>query len=331
MDENRLTYKKKSCIFACVIILTDYLVRSGANKLVAHLTASGSADVNGYNTVNQITGVALSVFSLVFILLASYIFTKDKRKTVIFAGSIYFGKELASLVSSLISTVANILTSTMLISPKASSVIITAGDIIVKPLIIALAYFAFTAFEGINTKLEGRSLNNSGMLFSQARKRYLTAYLLVHACLTSYGIIDADKYGIAFQLSAQIIGWLSTLIRLSIFYHIGYKACKNPLNGISFISISGFAGAVSGVFLNMATLPLNIILNSVGTTENIALIGTLSGIAGVTSIVALASDIISAIYFLKFFFPKFKISLFTEESYSPEFSIKTESDQEILG
>ena len=322
MDEYNINHKKRAGIFTVNIILADFLIRAGGDMLASHFTKI-SSDTANYDTVNQIISVCLSAFSLVLIFLVSYIFTKDRKKAVIFAGSIYFGKEAAVLIRSPISTVAKILTSATLISRDASSVIVNAGNILTLPLMIALAYLSFTAFEGINTGLNGNGLGNSGMLLSQAKKRYFTAYIIVmivsgimtsgssfvFAYLTSYGIIDFARYSMIFSVVAQLLNCLSTLFLFAILYRTGYKPFRSHINGMSFISVSGLAGAVSSIFTGVATIPMNMLLNN---SENLALGGALSAITGVAGFIALAVDIIAAIYFLKFFFPKYEISLFAD-------------------
>lgn len=335
-------YKKKAGIFAAGIILAEYLIRSAVNTLISNIAAatgfnSDIADIERYETVNQIAGVGLSVFSLVFIFLASYIFTKDKRKTVVFAGSIYFARKAASPVTSLISTVASF---TTVFTASTRSAIIIAGEILVLPVMIALAYFVFTAFEGINTKLEGRSLANSEMLLPQARKRYFTAYIIsmvvggimtsapsfAMAYLTSYGIIDTDGHSAIFTVIAQLVNWLSGVIGLAVFYCIGYKPYKNHINGMSFISISGITGAISGMILSILMIPTNALLQSAINSENFRLVGILTGIIGAASLISLVIEIVLILHLLKFFFEPVKISLF-EQNYnnvSSELSSDTE-------
>lgn len=339
-------YKKKAGIFAAGIILAEYLIRSAINALISNIAAASGfnsdvADIERYETVNQLAGVGLSVFSLVFIFLASYIFTKDKRKTVVFAGSVYFAKKAAGLITSLIGVVATSLMSyTTLLTASARTAIIMAGNIIALPVMIALAYFVFTAFEGVNTKFDGRSLANSEMLLPQARKRYFVAYVIsmviagvmtsgpsfVMAYLTSYGIIENDGYNALFTVIAQLVNWLSGVIGFAVIYCIGYKPYKNHIDGMSFISISGITGAVSGVILSVVMLPLNTLLQSSINSENFRLVGILTGIIGAASLISLVIEIVLILHILKFFFEPVKISLF-EQNYnkvSSELSSDTE-------
>lgn len=346
MEEYNHNYKKKIGIFATVTILADYLISSGVNMLVSHFTVLSNIDVTNidrYKTVNQIVSVGLSVLSLVIIFIASYIFTKDKRKTVIFAGSIYFGKNTAAIISSLISAIAKSLTSAAILSPGAQSAIVFAGKFVSLPIMIALAYFAFTAFKGINVKLEGRSLGNSEMLFSQARNRYFAAYIInmvisailtsgpsfIFAYATAYGIIDSNEYTTAFAAITQIISWLSTVICLMVSYFMGYKPYRNHIDGISFISVSGITGAVSALILNTAMLPLNMLIQSATNSQNYGLLSVVSVIASAVSLIAIAVDIILAIYIIKFFFSKSKISLFEEDEYTPVIESEENSDYSI--
>lgn len=339
-------YKKKAGIFATGIILADYLVRTGANILISNIAAASGfnsdvADIQRYELINNISGVGLSVFSLVLIFLGSYTFTKDKRKTVVFAGSIYFAKKAAGLITSLISAVATSLMSyTTLLTASARTAIIMAGNIIALPVMIALAYFVFTAFEGVNTKFDGRSLANSEMLLSQARKRYFVAYVIsmviagvmtsgpsfVMAYLTSYGIIDNDGYNALFTVIAQLVNWLSGVIGFAVIYCIGYKPYKNHINGMSFISISGITGAVSGVILSVVMLPLNTLLQSSINSQNYGLTGILSGVIGAASLIAFVIEVLLVLYVIKFFFAPVKVSLF--ENYN---NISSELSQEAEG
>lgn len=340
------SYKKKAGIFAAGIILAEYLIRSAVNALISNIAAASGfnsdvADIERYETVNQLAGVGLSVFSLAFIFLASYIFTRDKRKTIVFAGSVYFAKKTAGLITSLIGVVATSLMSyTTLLTASTRSAIIIAGEILVLPVMIALAYFVFTAFEGINAKLEGRSLANSEMLLPQARKRYFTAYIIsmvvggimtsapsfAMAYLTSYGIIGIDGHSAIFTVITQLVNWLSGVIGLAVFYCIGYKPYKNHINGMSFISISGITGAISGMILSILMIPTNALLQSAINSENFRLVGILTGIIGAASLISLVIEIVLILHILKFFFEPVKISLF-EQNYnkvSSELSSDTE-------
>lgn len=321
MEESILTYKKKAGIFAAVIILADSLIRSVVNMLLSHFTATGNIDITaaeGYKTVNQLVGLGLSVFSIVFIFLLSYVFTKDKKKTVVFAGSIYFGKRAAGLIISLVSTVADCLSYTALINPGTSSAINTIGNIIALPIMIAAAYFAFTAFEGINSKLEG-SLGKSGMLLKEAKKRYIIAYILagiVAGVLSSAPAMIfalANYYDNNITLISQIIAWLGSVISFIILYRAGYKPYESHIDGMSFISVSGIAGAVSSLIISAVMLPVSTLMTSAISSENFGLVGILSAITSAASLIAVVVEILLIIYVIKFFFAETEISLFAED------------------
>ncbi len=332
--ETNTSYKKRIGIFATVIILADYLIRMGVNVLISHYAASGFnsdiAEIERYEIINQIAGIGLSVLSTVIIFIVSYIFTKDKRKTVVFAGSIYFAKKAAGLFTSLISTVTDGLIYAG-ISASTRSAIILADDIIALPVVIALAYFAFTAFEGINAKLEGRSLDNSEMLLSQARKRYFAAYIIslvvtgvmtsgpsfVMAYLTSYGIIDNDGYSAVFTVIAQIVTWISSVIGFVILYCIGCKPYKNRIDGISFISVAGISGAITSLVTSPVFLAYRMVaikfFEQAQASGSFNTYSVVASVGGTTlSVIGLVVEIAVILFVLKFFFSKVKINLFSE-------------------
>ncbi len=325
MEENNISgYKKKAGIFITAIILTDYLVRICANMLLSYFSVSlyETGDyVNNYKIINQIVNICLSVFSIFLILFASYIFTKDKRKTVILAGSIYFGKCAAGLVSSLISTVADCLTYTAVLYERHRSFILSAGHIITIPLIIAVAYFVFTAFEGINPKLE-TNLGSSEMLLPRAKKRYVVTYIIVAiitSVLTSVSTIIIPYFS-SYDNSAvipvltKVSSWLSGIISFTIIYYAGYNPYRNHIDGMSFVCVSEITGAISGLLINIAMLPFNFFLTSLQSSGNYTVALIFSGIAGASALITLAIDIILIIYMLRFFFEKSKISLFAEDT-----------------
>lgn len=329
MDENRLIYKKKAGIFITAIILADYLIRTCVNMLLPYFITTFSTEggyADKFKLFNQVVSICLSVLSIFLIFFVGWLFTRDKRKTVIFSGSIYFGKSAAGLVYSLVSTVANCLVQTAGLNERTFSAIITVGQLITIPLIIAAAYFVFTAFEGINPKLE-TSLSNSEMLLHRAKNRYLVTYIIVAITTSflvsgpsliipycaSYAMFDITEYSTAITVITKVLSWLSGVIGFTVIYYAGYKPYRNHTDGMSFVCISEITGTISGLIINIAMLPFNFLLTTVQSSGNYKLMLILSSITGATTLIALAVDIILIIFTLRFFFSKSKISLFVED------------------
>lgn len=314
-------YKKKTGLFISVLIIAEQLIRFAVNAIMLNfipVSLSEGSDYERYNIISRVISLCITAVTIVLTFLMGYLLTKDKKKTVIFAGSVYFGRKAVGLFESLISAVAYSLSYAGKIGASDMSTVVFIADILIIPLIIAAAYFAFTAFEGINEKLEG-SLDSSEMLLSRAKKRLIAAYLIgaaVAGVMSSapslvFTLIDVDmEYSYIIAVISRIVAWVGTAASFAIDYFAGYKPYKSHRDAMAFVGALGISNAISGFVTAVVMLPLNIFTDSAVNSENYQIVTLLASVTGVVSLIATVLEIILIIYVLKFFFASAKITLF---------------------
>ncbi len=345
----KTNYRKKTGLFIAVVIIAEQIIRFAVNAIMMNvMPLSERSDFERYDIVSSVASLCITAITIVLTFLMGYILTKDKKKTVIFAGSAYFGKSVAGLLESLISAVAYSLSYAGKIGASDMSAVIFIADILIIPLIIAAAHFAFTAFEGINEKLEG-SLDSSEMLLSRAKKRLVVAYLIgavVSGVMTSapsliFALIDIDmEYSFIVAIISRIVTWISTVASFAIVYSAGYKPYKSHRDAMAFAGALGVSNAISGFIAAVVMLPLNIFTESAIKAENYQITTLLTSVTGVVSVIATVLEVILIIYMLKFFFASAKITLFdtayeavgTEPAYETETTFEnSDSYDELIG
>ncbi len=322
------SYKKKSALFIAIVIIAEKLIRVGSDIIMSNiLAAQVTPDMSGfdyerYNMISRIISICITAFSIVFTFLMGYIFTKDKRKTVIFAGSVYFGKKAAGLLSSFISAVANSLSYTGAFSASDMSTAIFIGSFLAVPVMIVLGYFAYTAFEGINSKLEG-SLDSSEMLLERAKKRFIVAYfgsaivvsLLKSAPSLIYALINSDSLnsGTIFSIISNILSWVFSVLGFVIIYLVGYKPYKNHIDAMAFTGIAGVTAAISGLIVSVILTPCQVLLNAAIESGDYTRASILSAVTGASALISLVPEILILLYVIKFFFAPARVTLFGQE------------------
>lgn len=345
MNENT-TDKRKVGIFTAVSLLISY----GAGILANIISAAFSADSGAienlamYNLINDIPSYIASLITLAVFLIMGYILTKDKKKTIIFAAALCFGRNAVSILSSLISNISKLVIAHVSASASNVADLQSVIHIILCPLVILIAYFAYTAFEGLNTKLSGQSLESSEMTLSRARKRYLAYsiiggvaisavasginYLINYFAMNNYN--PSDNYNsFDFTITASAISWLSSSALLILLYVAGYKPFKKHVDAMAFVGVDGLTSMIVGVFSRLMYIIYNYVVNTVFIgTDSIGYTYSL-----VSSIYAIASGLLVtvatylvALYMFKYFFSEAKISLFSEAVEISEEELPVASD-----
>lgn len=332
--------KKKTGLFIAIVVIAEYLLRFCVfSTTLTAMPLNDASDYEKFNMISRIISLCITAVTIILTFVIGYVLTKDKKKTVIFAGSVYFGKNAANLIASLISAVANSLSYSGVLGASDMSTVISTGEVLVIPLIVAMAYFAFTAFEGTNPKLEG-SLGSSEMLLSKARKRLIVAYLIaaaVSGVLTSapsfvFAFVNIDmEYSYIMSIISLATKWLGTVLSFLIIYFAGYKPYKSHCDAMAFLSSESISIAISGFFMSVAMLPVSMLTQAVTKAENYQYMALLTGATSVISGIAFIIEILLIGYIAKFFFATAKITLFDTEAQAygnPELTYAAESDFE---
>ena len=343
MEENMIN-KKKITVFSAVAIIISYVISSLSNVAMTYFLADHMDSITSELTqlFESCSGLVVNLLTLSAFLILGNILTKDKRKTFIFAGSMYFGKQVVAIASSLITAILNTLMRAGVMYSSTLANCILINNIIFIPVIILVSYNLYTALEGINDKIGG-SLDTTELTLSRARKRYL-CYVLIGAVITAV-ITSAPSFIYVFMghettpslitLSyaiTELAAWLSNVISLALLFLAGYKAYNSLTDGIAFGVSSGVAGGISGIFTGILIVPLRFGINYLTTAlqsdvnpSYMALISVgMGAFSVITVVIAYAVNLIM----LKYFFPPMKVTLFSEQTDIPESA--TVSSEEFI-
>ena len=332
--EEKLINKKRIAIFASVAIIISYIFTALSNVTVSYLMADYTESMTSEfrQLFESCSGLAVNLLTLSAFLILGHILTKDKRKTFIFAGSMYFGKQAVAIISSLIIAILKILmyAGKLYSSNYAQGILIT--NIVFIPAIILVAYTFYTALEGINGKISG-SLDTTELTLSRARKRYL-CYILIGAVITGvitsapsllYVYMGHETSSFLSTLTTaltELTSWLGSVISLALLFLAGYKAYKSLTDGIAFGVCSGVAGGISGIFTGIMIIPLRLGINYLTTAlqsdVNPTYMTLISVGMGAFSVIAAVVGFAIELIMLKYFFPPIKVTLFSEQVYTPE-------------
>lgn len=328
--EEKIINKRKIAIFASVAIIISYIFTALSNVTISYLLADygNSMTKELLQLFESCTGIADNLLTLSAFLILGHILTKDKRKTFIFAGSMYFGKRVVAIASSLITSTLKVLMHAGKLYSGTYAQSISIISIAFIPVIILVAYTFYTALTGVNGKISG-SLDTTELTLSRARKRYL-CYILIGAVIT--GVITSTPSLVYVYMGhetssflstlttalTELTSWLSSVISLALLFLAGYKAYKSLTDGVAFGVNSGIASGISSIFTGVLIVPLrfgiNYLTTALQTDVNptyMALISVGMGAFSVISVViAYAIDLIM----LKYFFPPMKVTLFTEQA-----------------
>ena len=332
--EEKIINKRKIAIFASVAIIISYIFSALSNVTISYLLADYTESMTSEfrQLFESCSGLAVNLLTLAAFLILGHILTKDKRKTFIFAGSMYFGKQAVAIISSLIIAILKILmyAGKLYSSNYAQGILFT--NIVFIPAIILVAYTFYTALEGINGKISG-SLDTTELTLSRARKRYL-CYILIGAVITGvitsapsllYVYMGHETSSFLSTLTTaltELTSWLGNVISITLLFLAGYKAYKSLTDGIAFGVCSGVAGGISGIFTGIMIIPLRLGINYLTTAlqsdVNPTYMTLISVGMGAFSVIAAVVGFAVELIMLKYFFPPIKVTLFSEQVYTPE-------------
>ena len=332
MEEN-LNYQKQTKAFIAIAVI--------ANTLFYSVLSILTRDIDYKNpTLNselmlRLPSIAVTIILLTLLFFMGKKLTDDKKKALIFMGSVYFGDRVVSAVTAFFSCGLDALTTLRYITPNVFGILTAVIEIIEIPFVIVAAYYAFTAFEGLNPKFGGENLDQSQMPLGRARTRYfvyeligstvigtlstLPTFLLGFFAMNSLYTSNSETFTV---ILTQIASAFSPAVLLFI-YIAGYKPYKSRIDGMAFIACSGLSGEVSRILTNLLLIPQMLSLNSLtsGAYEIEAELGSVLIRAGSTGILSILTVVISigiSLFMLKYFFPPMKVTLFTEQTDTPE-------------
>lgn len=322
MEEN-LNYNKTKALFnIALVIIIQELVQYVSNVFsLTFITNTLSENTTVYSIILRCISIGVALFSIIVTFVAGYIFTKDKRKTVVFAGSVFLGENAAGLVLSLLKNASEVLLTIGVMSPFAMSTAATVLDIAFIPVIIALAYFVFAAFQGI-TSTSGKGLDGSELLLSRARTRYIAAFIIgivVSGVISSaisfvFSIADFDYMGKYLASASAFIGWVGSVLSFVIMYLAGYRPYRSHIDALAFVSVSATSGKVSALISSALLIPQVLIMESGNQIVNSETALLLAGVSTAVSAVSVIVTVALSMLLLKFYFAPVKISLFEDSS-----------------
>lgn len=321
--EESLGYNKKKTLFnVALVIIIKELVQFISNSVsLTFITNAVPEDATGYSIISRCISIGVALFSIIVTFVAGYIFTKEKRKTVIFAASVFLGENAAGLVLSFLKNASEVLLTIGVMSPFAMSTAATVLDIAFIPVIIALAYFVFTAFQGM-TSTCGKGLDGSELLLSRARTRYVAAIIIgivVSGVISSaisfvFSIADFDYMGKYLASASAFTGWVGSALSFVIMYLAGYIHYRSHIDALAFVSVSATSGKVSALISSALLIPQVLIMETGNQIVNSETALLLAGVSTAVSAVSVIVMVALSMFLLKFFFSPVKISLFEDRA-----------------
>lgn len=345
MEENMIN-KRKIAVFSAVAIIISYGINALLNVVTAQFTSSHQESMTSelYQLFTYCSGLVSGVLTLAVFLIVGYILTRDKRKTFIFAGSMYLGKQSVAIITSLISTVLHSLMYAGVLTSTDSSRAVFAADLLFVPLDIFVAYFIYTALEGVNRKFDG-GLEKTEMTLPRARTRYIVYALIGSVVVGVLGtapnliisLVSLDTIGsVWITVISRLATWLSNTLSLAILFFAGYKAYNSVIDGMAFGVCSGVAGGMTGVITSLLYLPLvygmNYYMSALESGINPMYMSYLSVGMGAFSVVSAVISFVGVCIMMKYFFPVMKVALFSEQtpvSEAPSISDVVSREEEL--
>lgn len=313
--------RKKTGIFTAALFILIQAVKI----TVQHFTmVDGLLDGDALTKAQMISrlgSIGINVITLILVVGAGYLLTKDKKKTVMYVGSVYFGMNVTALFTKLVTEISRSLYS-LTVRPYIVSTAVGIINYLLVAVSIFTAYFAFTAMEGINSKFPSQSADTSVMTVSRARKRYLAAYVISSVIVAAFStipafifsVLDADGMttaGSTFSVVSSVMSWLSVVTGFAIMYYAGYKPAKSHVEAITFCSAIALQQPVTSILAGA----LSIILTAISASYNPGIVAGAAGNAytysmmstignGVIFNIGFVVEIALCMYALKLFFTK---------------------------
>lgn len=317
MEEN-MTYQKRTKIFLSVAVIVYtllYFLLSMLTENIDYKNPTLSSEL-----MLRLPSIAVTVITLTMFFLMGKKLTDDKRKAMIFMASIYFGSNVVNAVTKFFSCGVEAAITLSYLKPDALASSAVVIELIEIPFTVIAAYYAFTAFEGLNSKLGGESLEQSQMPLSRARIRYFAYELIggiaisifstVPTLLISFFAMESiytnDNYSFI-VIATQVASVFTVSADLVLIYIAGYRPFRSRIDAMAFVACSGLSGEISRIFINLLLIPQMLAFNSF--TSGVFEAGKeLEGVlatAGTTGIFGILTSVISiglALFMLKYFF-----------------------------
>lgn len=329
--EESLRYKNKIKTFtltaAVINGIFSALLNFTTEKLDAYYTAQNTDPVS--HILFYLPKIIITVVSFALFFLLGKKLTANNRKAVIFMGAICFGAEIVNLITLWLTAAKDLLTSLGHLTEI--SILTTVLPIITIPFTALAASHAFTVFEGLHPKLDGKCLNNSRMPLSRARNRYI-GYELIGGFVIGListmpvfiaGFLMADSFGSEnydplLENIALISSAFGGVLSFAVMYFAGYKPYKNHIDAIAFVACSNLGGNIGVIFTNTLYFIQNKFFPTVSSelieeANWLEVTGSLTSttiFSGISFIIPLGMTL----FIMKYFFSQPKITLFNQEN-----------------
>lgn len=317
MKEN-MTYQKQTKIFISAAVIVHTLFYSLLSMLTENIDYKNPTLSS--ELMLRLPSIAVTITTLTLFFFMGKKLTDDKRKAMIFMGSVYFGNNVVNALTEFFSCGAEAAITLGYLKPDVLAFSAAVIELIEIPFAVIAAYYAFTAFEGLNSTLGGETLEQSQMPLSRARTRYfayeliggiaigifstLPTFLISFFAMESIYTNNADSFIV---ITTQVASVFTVLANLVLIYIAGYRPFRSRIDAMAFVACSGLSSEISGIFVNLLLVPQLIAFSSVtsGAFEGeIELEGmlTAAGTTGILGILTVLVSIGTALFMLKYFF-----------------------------
>ncbi len=314
MEENT-AYRKKSIIFIAAAAIFYYALDILANLINSQFALGSMEDY--YNTQWIYSAVSLCVTALTvvaFFVLGKKL-TSSNRKALIFMGSVYFARTASGIASSFFGSICQILMRTGTLDSMTYANIVLVIEFVFLPLIVFIAYFAFSALEGMNPRFPSQSLDTLKTSASRARIGYFVVCIAVSlvAAINSLPNLIFAFLGSDFIASNTVtvisfsVEWLVNLLTFVLFYFVCYKVTKSHVEAMCLAAIIKVSDAIPTVFGGLINTAANVAVRvfNLGSEENIYIYSAVTNISTWTRIALVTIlSVVLAMYFIGRFFPK---------------------------
>lgn len=313
MTEN----KKRTALFtalAMIFMLAANMLSSVISGLVLQILGE-SLGRSTSSVVNACMNLVVNLIGLAATLILGRILTKDKRGSLVFAGSMFFGRGVVAIVSSLISEILIGMISYTSISDREFSTIITIKEFVFIIPAFFVAYYIYTALEGMNAKFDG-SIDTVQLTLSQARKRYIIFTLIGIVVVSVFVsgpnfILNATEFYSQNTFLSSLIVSLSTwlgneVIAFAFIYLAGYLVNRSHIDAFAYTSCSFLSSKISSIFFSLLGIPYQLLISKTqqGVTDmDYSSMLTLSISTTVYGIIVFVIEVAVMMAVLKFFFP----------------------------
>jgi len=317
MKEN-ITYQKQTKIFISAAVIVHTLFYSLLSMLTENIDYKNPTLAS--ELMLRLPSIAVTIITLTLFFLMGKRLTDDKRKALIFMGSVYFGINVVNALTAFFSCGVETVITLGYLKPDVLAFSAVVIELIEIPFAVIAAYYAFTAFEGLNSRTGDVGLDRSQMPLSRARIRYfayefiggivigafstLPTFLISFFAMESIYTNNADSFIV---ITTQVVAVFTGLASLILIYIAGYRPFRSRIDAMAFVACSGLSSEISRIFVNLLLIPQMLALNIFtsgafeGETDLVSALTTV-GTTGILSILAVLVSIGTALFMLKCFF-----------------------------